>query len=168
VAYSSVTGTPATIATFRVNDGNPPSSSYAYFTTRDSGGLGVWRFAVSVASSLVFTGVVPQATVFTTGIQVIIWWAAVTAVTNSATWTAAIDNVAAHSIDVDSYGTGVSVSTAVNGTAAVTNSTTISLPNADLQSLAAEQPYKLKITRAGNTDSLVDSADLWLVEVRTY
>jgi len=120
---------------------------------------------------MIFADVVPQNTTFTTGIKVIIFWASTSATTGAVEWKAEVDNVNAHSIDTDTYGTAVSVVTNTSGTAASMNTTTISLPNADLQSLAAEQPYKLRITRRASdttNDTMADVASLLLVEVKVY
>jgi hypothetical protein len=73
-------GGTTTIAKFHVGDGNPPASDYAYFGTRDSGGLGVWQFAHGgVDTSVVFCDITPQGATFTTGIQIIIYWFSTTA-----------------------------------------------------------------------------------------
>ena len=161
-----------TIARFRVGDGNPPATNYGYFGTRDTGVLGVWQFAhAGTDTAMIFADVVPQNTTFTTGIKVIIFWASTSATTGAVEWKAEVDNVNAHSIDTDTYGTAVSVVTTTSGTAASMNTTTISLPNADLQSLAAEQPYKLRITRRASdttNDTMADVASLFLVEVKVY
>lgn len=171
---SGGSGGTLTLAVFRGIDGMPPVSNYAYFATRDSGVLGVMQFIKTgnVDTSLVFAGVIPQGTpTFPTGLKIILFWASATAVTGNVEFSAAIDNVNAHSIDTDSYGTAVSATTIVNGTAAVMNSTTINLPNANLQSLAAEQPYKLLITRRASdtsVDTMADIASLFLVTVKSY
>lgn len=162
-----------TMAVFQATDGQPPTSAYASFGTRNSGGLGVLQFIKTgnLDSSIVFPGVLPQGATLTTGLQIILFWTSATINTGNVEWQALIDNVNAHSIDTDSYGTGVSVITAAPGTAAVMTSTTISLPNANLQSLAAEMPYKLLIKRRASdttNDTMADIASLFLVEVKSY
>jgi hypothetical protein len=166
--------TPAvnTIASFDSGDGNPPASNYAYFATRNNGGLSVLRFAASVAdTSIIFTDIIPQGVTFSTGVQIVIWWASVTAVTGAVEFSAALDNASTHSIDIDAYGVASSTVTTVRNVAAVPNSTVISLPYANMQNLTAEQPYKLRITRRVSdtvNDTLADFADVWLVEMRVF
>ncbi len=166
-------GGTATIATFNAVSGMPPSSAYAYFATRDSGGLGVMQFTKTgnTDTSLVFPGVIPAGVTWATGLTATLFWASQTVTTGAVEWAASFDNVNAHSIDTDTYGTAVSVATTTSGTAASMNTTVIQVPTANLQSLAAEQPYKLLIKRrASDTtpDTMTDIASLFLVEVKTY
>jgi hypothetical protein len=162
-----------TMATFKATDAFPVATNYAYFGTRLSGSLGVMQFLKTgnVDTSLIFAGVLPQGATLTTGLKIILFWASTTATTGAVEWQASIDNLAAHSIDSDSYGTAVSQVSNTSGTAASMNSATISLPNANLQSLAAEMPYKLLIKRQASdtsNDTMTDVASLFLVEVKTY
>jgi hypothetical protein len=160
------------MAVFRGMDGQPPTTAFGYFATRDSGGLGVLQFTKSgnTDTSAVYTGVLPQGATLTSGLKIILFWASVTATTGNVEWSAAIDNVNAHSIDTDSYGTPALTANAPAG-AAVMTSTTITLPNANLQSLTAEQPFKLLITRKASdtsNDTMSDIASLFLIQVKSY
>jgi hypothetical protein len=162
-----------TMAVFKATDAYPTPTNYAYFATRDGGALGVMQFIKTgnVDTAVIFVGVIPQGATFTTGLKIIIFWASQTATTGAVEFSAAIDNVNAHSLDTDVYGTAVSQALTVNATAAAMNITTINLPNANLQSLAAEMPFKLLITRrASDTtpDTMADIASLFMVEVKTY
>ena len=162
------------MAVFRGMDGQPPTSNYAYFASRDSGALGVLQFVKTgnVDTSAIYTGLIPQGTpAFTTGLKVTLFWASVTATTGNVEWSTAVDNIASHSIDTDSYGTAVVGTPTPPAGAAVMTSTTISIPNANLQSLSAEQPFKLLVTRKASdttNDTMSDIVSLFLVTVKTY
>lgn len=114
-----------------------------------------------------FVGVIPEASVLTSGIKVIIKWTAATATSGNCRWGAEWEKEGTD-IDSDSFATPTEVSTPTSGTSGVINTTEITCTTID--SLAAGDAFRLRIYRDSSdtiNDTMTGDAELIVVEIRT-
>src|SRR5690606_23319455 len=106
------TGT-ATLARWAATDNQPPAAHYATFAPRNS--IAVLDYDASADEAAVFVGVLPEAAVLTSGFAVRLHWTATSATSGSVVWVTAVER-SNTDLDADSFATGVSATTATNGT----------------------------------------------------
>lgn len=101
-----------------------------------------------------FLSRVPADYVGTSGIEVKVQWVAASATSGNVRFEAAIDRgqVGATAIS-DSYDTPVVVTIAAPGTLGFLAEATIAIPQADTDSLAAGETFRLRIRRLGDSDA---------------
>jgi hypothetical protein len=159
-----------TYAFFTPLDNQPPASNFATLDTRNTTSpVAILDFDAATDESAIFVGVMPEAAVLTSGLKVFIHWAATSATSGACRWGAQIERLEAHDIDGDGFDTAGTNGTTTNATSGVVNETEITVSNID--SLAAGEPYRLKIYRdadgTSGTDDMTGDAELIAVEVRS-
>jgi hypothetical protein len=156
-----------TLARWTALDNHPPATNYASFDTRNS--IGVLDFDDTTAESAVFVGIIPEAADFTTGMKVVLKWAATSATSGNVIWTAALER-STTDLDADSFATGVDfAASAANGTSGIVTSVSLDLNGTtEIDSIVAGDLFRLKITRkaADGSDTMTGDAELIAVEVQ--
>ena len=153
-----------TIRTFTPLDNQPPATNFATLDTRNS--VAVLDFDAATDESAVFVGVINEGAVLTSGLIVRISWAATSATSGNCVWDVSFEKTTGQDIDSDSFDTIASATTATSGTSGVVNTTAITITSID--SLAANDCFRLKVTRDANnaSDTMTGDAELVAVEVR--
>lgn len=154
-----------TIAKFTALDNNPPATNFATLDTRNS--IAVLDFSDTTEESAVFTGVLPQGAVVSSGLEVRILWTATTATTGNCRWGVQFEKMTSD-LDSDSFDTATEAHSATNGTNGIPTITTLTCTNID--SLVAGDFFRMKIYRdASDTtnDTMTDDAELIAVELRS-
>lgn len=157
-----------TLAVFTPQDNQPPSSSYATFDTRNS--VPVLDFDDTTDESAVFGGVLPS-TYDGGGLTVILVWMATSATSGGVSWDASIEAHPDDTFDIDSDGFAAANNSGSATTASASGEqqyTTITFTDgADMDSLAAGESFRIKITRDANGTSATDdmSGDAELLRV---
>lgn len=153
-----------TLARWTALDGQPPSSNYATFDTRNA--IAVLDFDDATAESIVFVGIVPEGADFTTGITVRIVTLATSATSGNMVWTSAFER-GNTDLDSDSFATGVdSAATATNGTSGIPTVVSINHSGSELDGIAAGDLFRLKITRKVADDTMAGDAEVIAVEIQ--
>lgn len=156
--------TTRTIATFTALENHPVSANFATLNTRNFDNVGVLQFAAGATiREARFISVIPDNAVLVNGLLIRTQFSTITATSGSCRWGAQIKKLSS-----TSYAASAGVDVTVSGTAnQATMTGTITLPSID--SLAPGDAYALRIFRESSdaADTLVDSAQLLTVEVRT-
>lgn len=153
-----------TIAVFIPNHNQPPASGFATLDTRNS--VLVLDFDDASVESALFGGVIPEAASLTSGLVVSIRWMATSATTGNVRWRAEFE-ADGTDLDSDSFATATEATGAANGTSGIETTTEITCTTID--SLAAGDRYRLKVSRVGNdgtNDTMSGDAELVAVELR--
>jgi hypothetical protein len=151
---------------FTALDNVPPASNYATPDTRN--GHAVLDFDDTTAEAAIFQGVLPAA-YNGGGLTVDIWSTATSAVTGNVAWNVYIERIGtALDIDADSFAAAnTHAATTVSATSGIAVKSTVTFTDgADMDSLAAGEPYRLKIERDVATDTAVGDIELLRVLVR--
>lgn len=160
-----------TLVVFTPLHNEPPASSYATLDTRNS--VPVLDFDDTTDESAVFGGVLPS-TYDGGGLTVILVWMATSATTGGVSWDVAIEAHPDDTFDIDSDGFAAANNSGSATTASATGEqqyTTITFTDgADMDSLAAGESFRLKVTRDANgttaTDNMSGDAELLRVIVK--
>lgn len=157
-----------TLCVFTPLANEPPASAFATFDLRNS--VPVLDFDDSTDESAVFGGVLP-ANYAGGGLTVTLVWMATSATSGGVSWDVAIEAHPDDAFDIDSDG----FATAKNSGSATTASaageqqyTSISFSNgAEMDSLAAGESFRLKVTRDANATTATDdmSGDAQLLRI---
>lgn len=144
-----------------------PSSNPAQLTSRND--HAVLAFDDSTAESVIFEGIMPEG--YTAeALEVLLFWVAATATSNTVRWGAEWerDNSGGHDIDSDSFSAQQTVDSDAPGTCGQIRSATIEFTQAQADSVAAGEPFRLRIQRAAAAaeDTMVGDAQLLRVAVR--
>ena len=153
-----------TLARFTARDNNPPASSFATIDTRNS--VLVLDFDDASVESAVFVGQTPEGADLSSGISVRLYWMATSATTGNVRWRAEFE-ADGTDLDSDSFDTSTEAAGAANGTSGIETLTTFTCTTID--SLAAGDRFRLKISRVGNdgtNDTMSGDAELIAVELR--
>jgi len=145
-----------TLAGFLPQANEPPSSNNAALDTRNS--IWVLDFDPTTSESAIFRGVLPS-NYAGGGLTLEIWWAATSATTGDVVWGGSIERAqeGGSDQDTDSFATEqLSTAVTTNATSGIKNKSTITFTSgANMDSLAAGEPFRLKIARkpadAGDT-----------------
>ena len=156
------------MAVFTPQDNEPPSSAFATFDTRNS--VPVLDYDDSTDESGVFGGVLP-ANYSGGGLTVTIVWMATSATTGDVVWNADIERHQDDAFDIDADGfAGANAATGTTASASGEQQyTDITFTDgADMDSLAAGESFRLKITRDANAagDTMTGDAELLRVIVK--
>jgi hypothetical protein len=145
-------------------DNQPPATAFATLDTRNS--VAVLDFDAATDESAVFVGVISEAADLTSGLIVRLSWAATSATSGDCVWDVAFEKTTGHDINADGYDTIQSATTTTSGTSGVVNTTAITITTID--SLAANDCFRLKVTRDADnaSDTMTGDAELVAVEVR--
>ena len=157
-----------TLAVFTPLANVPPATANATLDTRN--GHPVLDFDATTDEQAVFGGVLPR-NYGGGGVTVAIAWMATTATTGDVVWTAAFEAHADDAFDLDAD--GFAAANSATGTTASASGevqyTDIAFTDgADMDSLAAGESYRLKITRDADngSDTMTGDAELLRVEIR--
>jgi hypothetical protein len=158
----------ATLGIFLPQAGEAPASSFATLDTRN--GIWVLDFDAAAAESAVFRGVLP-ASYGGGGLTIDLYWMATSATSGDVRWGAQIerDNENNHDLDADAFATQQLATGTANGTSGKLTKTTITVSaGANMDSLAAGEPFRLKVQRvaADGADTMTGDAELHTVHVK--
>ncbi len=123
-------------------------------------------FVKGTATAAVFKSVLPQFAVLGAGVIIRVKWASVAAVTGNVTWGAAFEPTSLATINSDHFGTQVTTTTTVSGTAGLPVETAITIPYANMGSAVSNNLYRLQIQRLA-TDTMVGNAELLSVTLES-
>lgn len=141
-----------------------PASSFATLDTRNA--HPTLDFDDTSAESAVFTGILPS-DYSGAGITVYLYWAATSATSGNVMWQASVESCAAQDTDSDGFATAQAfAAAAANGTSGVLTKSSLNISNgANMDSLAAGDMFRLKITRdaANGSDTMTGDAELMRV-----
>lgn len=156
-----------TLIEFRPANNDPPASAYATPDTRNA--VSVLDFDADTDESAVFVGVLPR-NYSGNGLTVNVHVMHSSATSGSSRWQAQIER-GNTDLDADSFAAAQSAAAAANGTSGIISTASIAFTSgAQMDSLAAGEPFRLKITRDANgtsgTDDATGDAELVVVEVR--
>jgi hypothetical protein len=148
-----------TYAQLDVATSEPPASNYAALNTINS--ISVLQFDDTTNWSSVWVRVYPNAGTLASGVIIKIKWS-IAATSGNVVWGAQVEDTENAAITSDNFGTAVETTTAANGTANKPSVTSISIPAANLGSLAAGRIYRVKIYRnaASGSDTATGLASL--------
>lgn len=152
---------------FRPNHNEPPSSNAASLDTRNQ--HQVLDFDATTNESAVFGAIMPQA-YGGGGVTVYIHYAMSTATSGDIDWDVAFERIGdqQQDIDSDSFAAVNSVdNTTVPGTSGNVDVVSVAFTDgADMDSVAAGEAFRLKLTRDAASDTASGDAELWAVEIR--
>lgn len=152
-----------TLAVLLPQASEPPSSSYASLDTRN--GILVLDYDASGEESTIFRGVLP-ANYSGGGLTLDVYWMATSATTGDVVWGGSIERAqnAGTDQDSDSFATEqTSSAVTTNGTSGIKNKSTITFSSgANMDSLAAGEPFRLKLARkvANVGDTMTGDAEI--------
>ena len=157
-----------TLVQFGPLHNEPPSSNAMTFDTRNQ--HPILDADATVNESAVFSAVMPQHYAGTTGVTVYIHYAMSTATSDTVDWDAAFELIGDQQQDLDSDGFAAVNSvdnTTVPGTSGLVDIVSIAFTDgADMDSVAAGEGFRLKITRDAASDDAAGDAELRWVEIR--
>lgn len=157
-----------TLIAFFPADNEPPSASFATLDTRN--GHPVLDFDAGADESAIFTGVLPR-NYAGGGLTVYVHWAATSATSGDCIWNAAFERIGEGSQDIDSDGfASAQAGTATApGTSGNVDIQAITFTDgAQIDSIAAGESFRLKITRDADngSDTMAGDAELVAVEIK--
>lgn len=156
-----------TLLVFSSEDGAPPSSAFAGWTRRNN--HIVAAFDAATDESLDFRGVLPKHYAGG-GLTILLHWIAASATTGTCRWSAAMERLNTD-MDSDSFATAQTAGGTANGTSGIITTTSITMSSgANMDSLAAGEAFRLRISRdadgTSGTDDMTGDAQLVAVEIR--
>ena len=153
---------------FHPYNNEPPAANYATLDVRNS--RPCLDFDATTNESAVFSGVMPQHYAGTTGVTGFIHYAMSSAEANTVDWDMAFELVGDQQLDVDGddFAAVNSVDdTTVPGTTGLVDVVSIAFADgADMDSVAAGDGFRLKVTRDAASDDAAGDAELYWVEIR--
>ena len=159
-----------TLLIFHPFNNEPPASNYATLDARNL--HPVLDFDDSTDELAVFSAVLPRA-YSGGGLTVYIHWAATSATSGDAVWEAAFERIGDGQQDIDSDGFAAAnyVADTAPGTSGYVTPAAITFTDgADMDSVAAGEGFRLKISRDADgtnaTDDMTGDAELRFVEVK--
>lgn len=149
------------------NANEPPASSFATLDTRNS--HLVLDFDASAAEAAVFRGILPTS-YGGAGVNVKLIWAATSATSGNTVWNTAFERIPAGALDIDadSFASANAAIAAADATNGETTETTIAHANgSEMDSLAAGEMFRLKVSRnaADGSDTMTGDAELVAVVI---
>jgi len=156
-----------TLLIFTPLHNEPPASNAATFDVRNA--HPVLDFDAATSEDAVFSGVMPQH-YGGGGVTVYIHYSMATATANTIDWDAAFERIGDGQQDVDSDSFAAANSeddTTVPGTSGHVDVVSIAFTDgADMDSVAAGELFRLKVTRDAVSDDATGDAELHAVEIR--
>jgi len=157
-----------TLLVFTPAHNEPPASNPATLDTRNQ--HTVLDLDATTNESAVFKGIMPRSYSGTTGITVFLHYAMSSAVADTIDWDAAFERIGDQQQDIDSDGFAAVNSvdnTTVPGTSGNIDIVSIAFTDgADMDSVAAAESFRLKITRDAASDDATGDAELFAVEIK--
>jgi len=155
-----------TLCVFTPYQNEPPTTNYATLDIRNQ--HPVLDFDDTTGEVAIFTVVMPRHYAGG-GVTVYVHHAASSATTGTIGWLVAFERIGAVlDLDADSFAADQTVTaTTVNGTAGIPNITSVGFTDgAQMDSVAAGEAFRLRITRDVASDSAVGDAELIAVEIK--
>ena len=147
--------------------GEPPSSNAAIPGTRNQ--HPVLNFDDTTNESIIFSGVMPRA-YDGGGLTVYLHYSMTTATSGDVDWDVAFERIGDQQQDIDSDGFAAANSvdnTTVPGTSGNVDIVSIAFTDgADMDSIAAGEGFRMKVTRDADSDSAGGHAELRFVEIK--
>jgi hypothetical protein len=157
-----VAGVTKTLYSGTAAQGQPPSSAYATFSTRNA--IGVLEFDHTTQEATRWIFHLPTEYTYSGGVNVVVQWAT-SATSGDGRWGARIARLTGVDIDSDTFGTAVEATTTTSGTAGLVNTTTLSAVGVD--SAAAGELVMLELYRdTGDAADTINSNDLQVFGIR--
>jgi len=157
-----------TINRFRPLENEPPTTAFATLDTRNS--RPVLDFDTTTAEAAVWTSIIPEGTVLTDGLTVLVWCSAATATSGTIGWDVAFERLAEAGLDTDtdSFGTIQTITAAtVSGTSGILDQMSVTFTQAQLPaSLAVGEMFRLRLRRDVANDTAAGDAEVHAVEIR--
>jgi len=157
-----------TLIIFMPYNNEPPSSNYATLDTRNLHPC--LDFDATTNESAVFSAVMPQSYAGTTGVTVYLHYAMTSATTNTVDWDVSFERIGDQQLDIDSdsFAAVNSVDdTTVPGTSGNVDVVSVAFTDgADMDSVAAGELFRIKVTRDAASDDATGDAELYAVEIR--
>jgi hypothetical protein len=149
-------------------DNIPPTAAYASIDTRN--GHPVLDFDAATDENAIFAGILPRHYAGG-GLTVSLRWAATTATSGNVVWNVAIERLAdeAQDIDSDGFATAQAVTATAPATSGMVQYTDVTFTNgAQMDSLAAGESFRVKVTRDADngSDTMTSDAELIGLEIR--
>lgn len=146
----------------------PPSSNYATLDTRN--GHLVLDFDPATDEDSVFPGVLPRH-YGGGGLTVTLYWSATSATSGNCKWNVQVERLEDEGTDTDadSFASAQTATAAAPSTSGALQYTTVTFTSGtQMDSLAAGEAFRLKVTRDANDagDTMTGDAELHRVEVR--
>lgn len=156
-----------TLCRFTPQNNQPPATGYATFDVRN--GILVLDFDASTDEAAIFVDILPR-NYAGGGLTVTLQVMHTSAVAGSSRWQAAIERMNTDA-DADSFATANSAACAASATSGIITTAVITFTSgAQMDSLAAGEPFRLKINRdadgTSGTDDATGDAELVSVEVK--
>lgn len=156
------------LAVFKPQDNEPPASNYATLDTRN--GVPVLDFDATTDESAVFGGVLPN-NYDGGGLTITLVWMATSATSGDTIWLAGIERHQDDAFDIDTDGfsaenTATGTAPNVSGEQQYTDITFTD--GADMDSLAAGESFRIKISRDADhgSDNMTGDAELMRVIIK--
>lgn len=155
---------------FRANDNEPPTTSFATLDTRND--ISVLDFDADADESAVFGGVMPR-NYAGGGITVTVGWMATSATSGTISLDVAFMSVTDDADDLDTKAFAAANNanpTTASATGEVDYATITFTDGADMDSIAAGEYFRMKVTRDANgttsTDNMTGDMELVFVEIK--
>ena len=156
-----------TLVAFSPHCNEPPASDYATLDLRN--GHPVLDFDASTNESAVFSAVMPRCYAGG-GVTVYLHYAMTTAIYGTVDWDVAFERIGDGGQDVDSDGFAAANSvndTTVPGTSGNVDIASVAFTDGpDMDSVAAGEAFRVKVTRDAASDNATGDAELVAVELR--
>lgn len=157
-----------TLNAFTAQSNQPPSSTYATFGVRNN--HAILEFDAATSETAYFEDVLPSH-YSGGGLTVELYWMAATATSGDAVWEVSVERneSAGTDLDSDSFATAQTATTTTSGTSGAINKTTITFTSgAQMDSLAAGEPFRLRVVRNGGSgsDTMTGDAQLSRVHIK--
>ena len=157
-----------TLLIFTALNDEPPAANYATFDVRN--GHAILDFDATTNESAVFSAVMPQHYAATTGVTVYLHYSMSSAEADTVDWDVAFERIGDQQLDIDadSFAAVNSVDdTTVPDTTGLVDVVSVAFLNgADMDSVAAGEGFRLKVTRDAASDDAAGDTELLFVEVR--
>lgn len=156
-----------TLLSFTPQCNEPPASNFATLDTRNN--HPVLDFNDTTNESAVFRGIMPNH--YTgDGVTVVLHYAMTSAEANTVDWDVAFERIGDQQLDIDgdSFAAVNSVdNTTVPGTTGLVDVVSITFTNGeDMDSIAAGEAFRIKVTRDAASDDATGDAELLFVEIK--
>lgn len=152
---------------FKPKDNEPPSSNFATVYTRN--GHDVLDFDDTTNESAVFTGILPRSYAGG-GVTVYIHYAMTSATSGDIDWDVSFERIGDQQLDIDSdsFASAQSVdNTTVPATSGNVDIVSIAFTDgAQMDSVAAGESFRLKVTRDAASDTASGDAELIGIEIK--
>lgn len=157
-----------TLLIFHPFQNEAPSANFATLDLRNL--HPVLDFDASTNESAVFSAIMPQHYAATTGITVYIHYSMSSATSGDVDWDVSFERVGneQQDVDSDSFATANSVdNTTVPSTSGDVDIVNVAFTDgADMDSVAAGEKFRIKVTRDASSDTATGDAELHAVELR--